>query len=58
MSRFVTPLERLRGTAKQRRKAHTWIHVRAIILAKQGDPAVRIARCLGCRVAAAPSGLG
>jgi Homeodomain-like domain-containing protein len=40
-------LERLREVAKQRRNAPIWPRVRAIILAKQGDSAARIARSLG-----------
>src|SRR4051812_33667067 len=41
-------LERLQEMARQRRNAPAWTRVQAIVLAKQGDTAVRIARCLGC----------
>src|SRR3954453_12926476 len=41
-------LERLQEVARQRRKSRAWARTQAIVLAKQGDTAVRIARCLGC----------
>jgi transposase len=40
-------LERLREVARQRRNTRAWTRVQAIVLAKQGDSAVRIARGLG-----------
>jgi transposase len=40
-------LERLQEAAQQGRKARTWPRVQAIVLAKQGDSAPRIARALG-----------
>jgi transposase len=42
------PLERLHEVAKQRRNTRAWTRVQAIVLAKQGDSAVRIAHSLGC----------
>jgi Homeodomain-like domain len=41
-------LERLQQVARQRCNTPAWIRVPAIVLAKQGDTAVRIAHCLGC----------
>src|SRR3954466_10802007 len=41
------PLDRLQEAAKRHRNTRTWPRVRAIILAKQGDTAARIARALG-----------
>ncbi len=40
-------LERLQEAARQRRNSRAWARTQAIVLAKQGDTAVRIARCLG-----------
>src|SRR5215213_11334421 len=40
-------LERLQEAAKPRRNTPLWPRLQAIILAKQGDSAVRIARALG-----------
>jgi transposase len=42
------PLQRLQEAAKQRRHTPAWTRVQAIVLARQGDPAPRIARSLGC----------
>jgi transposase len=41
-------LERLQEVARQRRNSRAWTRIQAIVLAKQGDTAVRIAYCLGC----------
>src|SRR5512135_3032266 len=41
-------LERLQEVARQRRNSRAWTRAQAIVLAKQGDTAVRIARSLGC----------
>jgi transposase len=41
------PLERLHEAAKQRRHTPAWARVQAVLLAKQGDSAVQIARALG-----------
>jgi transposase len=41
-------LERLQEAAKQRRNTPAWTRVQAIVLAKQGDSAPRIAHSLGC----------
>lgn len=40
-------LERLQEVARQRRNSRAWTRAQAIVLAKQGDTAVRIARSLG-----------
>src|SRR4051794_21757711 len=40
-------LERLQEVARQRRNTRAWTRVQAIVLAKQGDSAVRIAHSLG-----------
>jgi transposase len=40
-------LERLQEVARQRRNSRAWTRVQAIVLAKQGDTAGRIAHCLG-----------
>jgi transposase len=41
-------LERLQEVARQRRNSRAWTRAQAIVLAKQGETAVRIAHCLGC----------
>src|SRR4051795_7340229 len=41
------PLDRLQEAARGHRNTRTWPRVQAVILAKQGDPAPRIARALG-----------
>src|SRR3982751_3747234 len=41
------PLDRLREAARGYRNTRTWPRVQAIILAKQGDSAAKIARALG-----------
>jgi transposase len=41
-------LERLQEVARQRRNSRAWTRAQAIVLAKQGDTAVRIAHGLGC----------
>src|SRR3954447_22828602 len=41
------PLDRLQEAARGHRNTRTWPRVQAIILAKQGDSAARIARALG-----------
>ena len=41
------PLERLQEAARGYRNTRTWPRVQAILLAKQGDTAPRIARALG-----------
>jgi transposase len=41
------PLDRLHEAAREYRNTRTWPRVQAVILAKQGDTAVQIARALG-----------
>jgi transposase len=41
-------LERLQEVARERRNTRAWTRTQAIVLAKQGDTAVRIAYGLGC----------
>src|SRR5512144_1324828 len=41
------PLERLHEAAKQRRHTPAWARVQPVVLARQGDSAVQIARVLG-----------
>jgi transposase len=49
------PLDRLHEVAKAHRNTRTWPRVQAIILAKQGDTAPRIARALGVSRRAVPA---
>jgi putative transposase len=49
------PLDHLQEAAQRRRNTPAWTRMQAIVLAKQGDSAVRIAHSLGCSRRAAQS---
>src|SRR5512144_960643 len=48
-------LERLQEVARERRNTRAWTRLQAIVLAKQGDIAERIAHRLGCSRRAVPT---